>query len=202
MGEVKVINDKISEVTRNVEVVNDKISEVTRNVDVINDKISEVTRNVYTLNRLNKQDKLDMEDIKGDIKALEFLSKNITQDINLMKQTASRKAELDRMEMSHHTDWASSVKGASIVSSPPTYPMPDRSLTLFGIPIWQNIPKPDVLLDPESTGRFWAFTGQRGSVVIRLGQPVLLSGLRVAAGFARRCPYNALPSKLTVWDEE
>ena len=79
--------------------------------------------------------------------------------------------------------------------------MPDRSLTLFGIPVWQEIPKPDLLLDPESTGKSWAFSGQQGSVVIRLGQPVLLSKLRVAAGVGR-CPHTALPSKLTVWDGE
>ena len=38
-------------------------------------------------------------------------------------------------------------------------------------------------------------------MVIRLGQPVLLSVLRVTAAVGR-CPHTALPSKLTVWDEE
>ena len=39
-------------------------------------------------------------------------------------------------------------------------------------------------------------------MVIRLGQPILLSELRVAAGVGDECPHTALPTKLTVWDEE
>jgi len=125
-----------------------------------------------------------MEDIKVNIKALELI----------LNKTASRIAELERKNLS---DWASSVEGASIISSPPTHPMPDR---IYG---YVRFPKPDLLLDPKS-GRSWAFSGQQGGVrvVIRLGQPVLLSELRVAAGVGDECPHTALPTKLTVWDEE
>jgi len=206
-GSLANVQSKIEAIERNFTIYINQTSKneaLEKEVEVINDKIesfSEVIRNVKTLERLNRQDRLGVEDIKGNIKALEFLFKTTTQDVDLLKKTASRTAELDRMNLSA-TDWASSVKGASIVSSPPTHPLSHRSLTLLGIPIWQKIPKPDLLLDPESTGGMcWAFTGQQGSVVIRLGQPVLLSGLRAVSGVGK-CPHSALPSKLTVWDEE
>jgi len=205
-GSLANVQSKIEAIERNFTIYINQTSKneaLEKEVKVINDKIggfSEVIRVVKTLERLNRQDRFGMEDIKGNIEALELVIKNTTQDIDLLKKTASRTAELERTNLSA-TDWASYVKGASIVSSPPTYPKPHRSLTLFGITIWQEIPKPELLLDPESTGKCWAFTGQQGSVVIRLGQPVLLSVLRVTAAVGR-CPHTALPSKLTVWDEE
>jgi len=79
-------------------------------------------------------------------------------------------------------DWASLSLGATIESTPNTtnHPVTGQVLTIMGFPVWHISSSPSQILRPVAgPGQCWAFSGQEGRVVIKLGQVVRVTAVTI-----------------------
>jgi len=101
-------------------------------------------------------------------------------------------------------DWASLSLGGSILSTPhtTTHPMAGQVLTVMGFPVWHISSSPSQILRPvEGPGQCWAYSGQEGQVVIRLGKVVRVTGVTIE--HVRPVPdMSSAPRDMLVWDHE
>jgi len=101
-------------------------------------------------------------------------------------------------------DWASLSLGGSILSTPhtTTHPTTGQVLTILGIPVWHISSSPSQILRPvEGPGQCWAYSGQEGQVVIKLGKVVKVTGVTIE--HVRPVPdMSSAPRDMLVWDHE
>jgi len=99
-------------------------------------------------------------------------------------------------------DWASQALGGSIVSTPltTTHPTPAQVFTILGVPVWSVSSSPSLLLRPVAgPGQCWAYSGQAGQVVIRLGKVVRVTGVTIE--HVRPSPdMSSAPRDIVVFD--
>jgi len=79
-------------------------------------------------------------------------------------------------------DWASLSLGTTIYSTPNTsnHPVMGQVFTIMGFPVWHISSSPSQILRPVAVpGQCWAFSGQEGCVVIKLGQVVRVTAVTI-----------------------
>jgi len=101
-------------------------------------------------------------------------------------------------------DWASLSLGATIESTPNTtnHPVTGQVFTIMGFPVWHMSSSPSQILRPVAgPGRCWAFSGQEGRVVIKLGQVVRVTAVTIE--HARPLPdMRSAPRDMLLWDPD
>jgi len=101
-------------------------------------------------------------------------------------------------------DWASLSLGATIDSTPNTsnHPLTGQVFTIMGLPVWYISLSPSQILRPVAApGQCWAFAGQEGRVVIKLGQVVRVTAVTIE--HIRPLPdMSSAPRDMLLWDPE
>ncbi|XP_062507474.1 klaroid protein-like isoform X2 [Corticium candelabrum] len=90
-------------------------------------------------------------------------------------------------------DFALESGGGSIIDSrtSPTYNSGSTFVTVYGLQLWSVVNPPRTVIQPGALpGQCWAFTGNNGSIVIRLSNTVLITGFT----------YEHVPANLTNGD--